>query len=150
MKKIILVTFFALLGLTVSFAQQGNGKGKAKGHEHAKGQAQKLTPEQRVEAQLQRLNAKVGLTEAQKPQVKAIIKTKVDKMEALRAKGLEKEAHKTERKAIMTSFHTELSKVLTAEQKQKLEAAKKEKKAKHEAMKGAEKISTEEIDVLED
>ena len=113
MKKIILVAAISLVGMTFSFAQ---GKGKAKGHEHAKGQEHaKLTPEQRVEKQVTRLKTQLSLTDAQVPQVTQIVKTKVDKMEALRAKKSTEGVEKGERKAIMTSFNTELNNVLTAE-----------------------------------
>ena len=147
MKKIILVAAISLVGMTFSFAQ---GKGKAKGHEHAKGQHANLTPEQRVEKQVTRLKTQLSLTDAQVPQVTQIVKTKVDKMEALRAKKSTEGVEKGERKAIMTSFNTELNNVLTAEQKQKYEAMKADKKAKHQAKKGAKAITNEEIDVLED
>lgn len=139
MKKILLITIVTLLGITVSFAQ---GKGKRKG--------KNLTVDQRVEKQVNRLTKQLGLTDSQIPEVTAIVKTKVEQMQALKANGSGKKANRTDRKSILSTFNTSLNNVLTADQKQKYEALKAEKKAKRKARKGGKKVRDEEIDVFED
>ena len=141
MKKILLVTIVTLLGITFSFAQ---GKGKRKGHDR------NLTPEQRVEKQVNRLTKQLGLTDSQIPDVTAIVKTKVDHMSSLKANGLDKKTNRIDRKSIISTFNTSLNNVLTADQKKKYQALKAKKKAQRQTKKGRKKVRDEERDVFED
>ncbi len=135
MKKIILLAIVSLLGITISFAQKGKNKN--------------LTPEQRIEKHMKRLNKHLALTSDQQIKVKDIVTAKVNGMEELRNNGKDKKANRPARKSIRQTFDKDLTAVLNADQLKKYEAWKAEKKAKRQAKKGAKSGGNDDIEIFE-
>lgn len=118
MKKVLFVA--ALLLGTVAMAQEGKERAK-------------LTPEERCEKKMEKMDEQLDLSDDQVAKIKAIHMANSDKMEAKRA---EMKKLKDEMKVMRDASKAEIEKVLTDDQKEKLkeiEAKRKAKKAEHKA-----------------
>ncbi|MCP4522293.1 MAG: hypothetical protein GY827_11485 [Cytophagales bacterium] len=143
MRKLLFIMIASVLSISFAMAQGGKRKN--------------LTPEQRVEKQMNRLTKKLQLTDDQKPKVEAIVKTKVEAMTALRAQKstLKKKEFKMKRKEILVAFDTEIKKELNTQQLTKYNKWKKKKRAKRKQRRKNRKAKnatteTDVVDILED
>jgi periplasmic protein CpxP/Spy len=78
-----------------------------------------LTPEQRADAQAQRLTKQLGLTADQTPKVRALVLAQVQELQTLRGKYAaagSRQGMGPELKAAQDTFETQLKAVLTADQ----------------------------------
>ncbi|MBI3519628.1 MAG: hypothetical protein HY062_09765 [Bacteroidetes bacterium] len=128
MKKVILLAA-SLVTLSISAnAQETPIKSKPGKEQHVK-----LTSEQRVQKNIDNLNAVVGLTDEQKAKVKELASTKVSKADAIRLKYKgqpeQKETAKQEIDAVQKEYRQSVKALLTPEQLEKLKAKHKEAKA---------------------
>lgn len=93
----------------------------------------KLSPEERADKHVQKLDEDLKFTPEQKEQVKTFALDKANKTQAVREKYKDqpeqKDEVKKEMKAIHKQFHDQLQTVLTKEQKDILKAKHKEKQA---------------------
>ena len=125
MKKLFLTLAIAVAGLTAGYAQSTS---TAK---------QKMTPAQRAEKSTAKLQQELSLTADQKQKVYAIELDKANKAEEWHKKNHDaRKAMKDQHEAVKKNTDAQLDKVLTAEQKQKLNTLKAEKKEKSKDKKG--------------
>lgn len=116
-KKVFLV--FALVVSCMSFGQEQLEK------------RQKMSPDERVKTQVEKMTKDLNLNEKQVAQVTELVKSKVAKREEFRNES--KEARKENRdkmKAEMEATKVEMKKILTAEQFKKFEENAEARKAK--------------------
>lgn len=128
MKKVSLLALSLLAISGITYAQQNPMKHKM---EHHGGKHQeKLTPEQRAQKHVDRLNQEVSLTEDQKSKVYELALAKAKKVDEARTQNqsADKGALKKQMKSTQNDFHEELKSILTPEQLATL-------KAKHQEMK---------------
>ncbi|MES2411732.1 MAG: hypothetical protein V4535_09850 [Bacteroidota bacterium] len=122
MKKVI-VAALLVVGMT-AFAQEKEGR---------KAGREKLTTEQKVDLQVNRLAKDLDLNEKQIKDVKVLVSKEVAKREAKRAElkdqNEKKRAEmKAQREAEKTALSENMKKILTADQYAKWEKAREEKK----------------------
>lgn len=133
MKKIF-IAVMVVMSIT-TFAQEAPPEKKAN-----KGQREKMSPEQRTQALLDRMTKELNLDAQQQEQIKPILAEQAAKLQGMRGQGMAgdfKEMSKEERKALMQKRQEEKAKVdnklkaiLTPEQFNKMkenEAANREK-----------------------
>lgn len=128
MKKVISIIATLILGIGCLFAQ----KTPKSSEEKATKAAQKLTTE-------------LGLSAEQTAKVKDLIKTRIDAVNAVKAKYTDtqkKERHQ-ELKPIRQKFRTDFEAILTADQKTKWETIKAERKAKKGEKRGGKVEKTQ-------
>lgn len=116
-KKVFLV--LALVVSCMSFGQEQLEK------------RQKMSPDERVKTQVEKMSKELNLNEKQVAQVTELVKSKVAKREEFRNES--KEARKENRdkmKAEMEATKVEMKKILTAEQFKKFEENAEARKAK--------------------
>jgi len=134
MKRLIIA---ALLVISISTFAQEQTQPDKKGN---KGQRERMSPEQRNQALLERMTAELNLDANQQEQIKPILAEQTAKLQAMRDQRMKenaKEMTKEERKALMqkrneekTATDNKLKAILTPEQFKKMkenEAANKEK-----------------------
>lgn len=118
MKKLL----FVLLTLTIGVALAKPPK------------KDKLTPDQKADKVVAKMDSVVDLSADQEKQIHAIAVAKVDKIQPIRKdKSLSKEEKKEKIKPIRKEAKEEIKLVLTKEQQKKWRAYKKAKKAEHKA-----------------
>ncbi len=97
------------------------------------------SPQERAEHQTARMTKTLGLTDAQVAQVTEINLAYAEKGAALKAKGTDKGANKTAKKALREEHKAAIKSVLTAEQITAFDAMKKRKGGKRGKGKSEEK-----------
>ena len=126
MKKIILLAACVFTISTATRAQETKEPVKANTERH---KHEKLTPEQRAQKHVDKLNGDVTLTEAQKPKVydqaMVMVKKNEEIKEKYKAQPENREAAKKEMSAVRKEYHKNINTILTPEQSSKL----KEKRA---------------------
>ena len=128
MRKLLFVLFTLTLGLAVAKPPKKD----------------KLTPDQKADKVVAKMDSVVDLTPEQEKQIHALTLEKIEKIKPIRKdKSLTKEQKKEKIKPIRKETKEEVSKILTAEQQAKWKAYKKEQRAK-------KKGSKEEMEILED
>lgn len=123
MKKVILIAVSLFSITTVTLAQEIVAKTETKSQKETK---QKLTPEQRAQKNVDRLNSIVVLSDEQKPKVLAIALIKAKKMDEIHEK-FKNDPEKNNKmypevEAVKKDFHKGVKALLTAEQNEKLKA----------------------------
>lgn len=134
MKRIVLTLAIAFIGLTATFAQS-TGK-------------QKMTPEQRAEKSTAKLEKELTLTADQKQKIYAVELDKYKQTEAWHKQtSADRKAKKDQHMASKKETDAKIDKVLTPDQKKKLEDLRTAKKARiqnkkehHNAPKPADKV----------
>ncbi|HSD08188.1 hypothetical protein [Flavobacterium sp.] len=126
MKKLIIA---ALLVVSISSFAQEQAQGDKKSN---KPKREKLTPEQRNQALLDKMTTELTLTAQQQEQIKPIIAEQSAKMEAIRAERMngngkemtkeEREAFKTKREDDKKATDAKFQAILTPEQFKKMKA----------------------------
>ena len=126
MKKLIIASLL-LIGFS-SFAQDQNQPEKKPNN----GQKEKMSPEQRSQAQLDKMTTELNLDAKQQEQIKPIIAEQTAKREAMRAERMagnskeltsqEREALKQKRMEEKAIMDNKLKSILSPEQFQKLKA----------------------------
>lgn len=109
MKKGLIAIFMAMVSMT-AFAQR---------------QDSNATPEQRAENQTKMMTESLKLTDDQQKQVYTLALARVNKMQELRAAGTQ---DRTQMRASMETFNTEINKILTPEQQEKYKADQAERR----------------------
>lgn len=134
MKKLFFILIALMVSVGTMHAQQTKGnKGKGNGN----GQRKNLTPEEKADKIINRLKAELTLTENQLDPVKKATLTRLNQVEAAKAKaGEDKKAFGQERKKIFQSWETELKGILTPDQYNAYLAKKEEKKKKIQEKRG--------------
>ncbi|UKT65542.1 DUF4890 domain-containing protein [Pedobacter mucosus] len=123
MKKLILTLAIAVMGFTAVFAQDAAKKDRRS--------MPKLTAEQRADKATGLMEKKLNLNADQKTKVYALELSKAKKMDALRAEDRSAMKGKMQSmKADRDKSNADLDKILTADQKTKLDAFRAEAKEK--------------------
>lgn len=123
MKKAILTIAIAVMGFTAAFAQDSTKRPRK--------QMPKLSAEQRAEKATSRLGKKLNLTADQKTKIYAVELENARKMETWRkAEEGARKGKMDERKAAMDQQKAKIDRILTAEQRTKMEAFRAEAKEK--------------------
>jgi protein CpxP len=129
MKKVILL---AVCLFTISTAVNAQETPRKESTEKRAGR-EKMTPEQRAQKNVDKLNTEVGLTEDQKVKVKELATARITKADAIRIKykGQEenKETAKKEMDVVQKEYRQSIKALLTPEQLEKIKARNKEAKA---------------------
>jgi len=127
MKKIIFLAACLLTLSTVVTAQTAQNK------KVERAQKQKLTPEQRAQKHVDRLNTEVSLSEDQKPKVYDLALATVKKVDEIKAKyngqPENKDAAQKEIQPVKKEFQQNVKAILTPEQLEKLKVKQQEMKA---------------------
>lgn len=141
MKKLIIASLL-LIGFS-SFAQDQNQPEKKPNN----GQKEKMSPEQRSQAQLDKMTTELNLDAKQQEQIKPIIAEQTAKREAMRAERMagnskeltseEREALKQKRMEEKAIMDNKLKAILSPEQFQKLKAIEQANMEKMKAAKEA-------------
>lgn len=141
MKKLIIASLL-LIGFS-SFAQDQNQPEKKPNN----GQKEKMSPEQRSQAQLDKMTTELNLDAKQQEQIKPIIAEQTAKIEAMRAERMagnskeltseEREALKQKRMEEKAIMDNKLKAILSPEQFQKLKAIEQANMEKMKAAKEA-------------
>ena len=105
MKKVVLLAIAVVLGFTTASAQRR--------------QKQQLTPEQRVEKQMQRLDSKLNLTDEQEEEIKKLY-----------TEFFNSKVNREERKSKMDELNKKIESLLTDEQKTTFSEMKNKKNNK--------------------
>ena len=117
MKRIVLTLAIAFIGLTASYAQT---QGK-----------QKMTPEQKAEKSTAKLEKELSLTADQKQKIYTVELDKYKKNEELHKQtSADRKAKKDQHVASKKETDAKIDKVLTSDQKKKLEDLRTAKKAR--------------------
>ena len=112
-KRLVMVAM--VFGMTTAMAQKG-------------GEKVKLTPEQKIDKKIEKLDQELGLDAKQKESIKALSLKQMKERDVLKKEmKVVKEKMKVQRKG----HKKELKALLTPEQVAKMEELEKEKKAKH-------------------
>jgi len=116
MKKLLFVLFTLSLGLLAAKPPKKD----------------KLTPEQKADKVVAKIDSVVNLSSDQETKIHAIVLAKVNKVQPIRKnKELTKEQKKEQIKPIRKEARKEINTVLDADQRKKWKAYKKEMKEKH-------------------
>jgi hypothetical protein len=106
---------FGLIALLLFMGLQVQAQGR-------RGQGQKMTPEQRVEAQAKKLTAELQLDNKQQEQVRAALQERVRAADELRAQtAADRQERINKARAIQQNFNTSMRGILNAEQQAKFE-----------------------------
>ena len=98
-----------------------------------------LTPEQRADAQAQRLTTQLGLTADQTPKVRALVLAQVQELQTLRGKYAaagSRQGMGAELKAAQDTFETQLKAVLTADQYSRYAQLREDRQDQRRASRG--------------
>lgn len=144
MKKIvvILVSMFFLSGMAI--AQESTKKVEKQKTEKTKPEKKKaerpvLTPAEKADKAVERLDKMVSLTPEQKPKVKELALVRAEKMASLKSEQTEAEKDKAAFKAVQSDYRAGIKSILTEEQQNVLaekKAAHKKGKKEHHCKKG--------------
>lgn len=133
MKKTILMIVASLFVAGTTLAQT-KSKAPEKKVEGKTPQKEKLTPEQKAQRGVDKLNEAVGLTDDQKTKIYALNLERVKKVEAIRGENKgkkteeEKAKMKEQIKPINKDYRAKVKALLTKEQIEKLKAKNKDRK----------------------
>ncbi|MHC8948710.1 hypothetical protein [Sphingobacterium hungaricum] len=120
MKKLILLIAVIFAGLSISFAQQRGGGGR-----------DNSTPEQRAQKEVEKLNEKLALNQAQKDSVyKYALESAQAQNELFKNAGGDREAAMSSMKDLNTKKEAKIKAILTPEQLPKFEEFQKENKGR--------------------
>lgn len=98
---------------------------------------QKMTPDQRLQKRLDRMKTQLNLTDGQVAQITPILMNAQQKMMDLHNSGADREAMKTQRRAIASDSNNQIIALLNPDQQQKYKAMKEEMKEKRMQKAGA-------------
>lgn len=123
MRKIFFALIASLFTSSAALAQDGKA---------AAGEARmNLTPEQRTERQVSRMNDELSLTSAQREQVVVLFNKQNAQLDEIRkAEGDNKDAMRSKMKGVKTETETALKGILDAEQFQRYQAMQQERRDK--------------------
>ncbi len=88
----------------------------------------RMTPEQKVQNQLDKMKAELSLTDDQAAKIKPILSNRQAQMMQLRNAGADPETMKAQRKTIMQDSEKQIAGILTPEQLQKYKIIKSQMK----------------------
>jgi len=138
MKKLSLVVALALGGLVACSIMvnaqdaQGGKRGGGKGGGR-----------QTVEQRLEQMSTDLGLTDAQKPKVKAVLEESSKKMQELMSGDVPREQMREKMQPIMDEQNKKLKEILTAEQLSKFQEQQKSRFSRQGGGKGGGKKKTD-------